>query len=78
MPLNSDKDELKNCLRELRLSRKWTQQDLADRVGVSRQTIIAIEKGQYNPTAILAIKLAAAVERPFAEVFWLVDAEQSL
>lgn len=72
MPRNADNEQLKNRLRELRLSRKWTQQDLADQVGVSRQTIIALEKGQYNPTAILAIKLAKVFERPFAEVFWLV------
>ena len=71
MPRKSESDELKNRLRELRAARRWTQQDLATRVGVSRQTIIAIEKGQYNPTAVLAIKLAAAFERPFEEVFWL-------
>ena len=71
MPRKSESDELKNRLRELRAARRWTQQDLATRVDVSRQTIIAIEKGQYNPTAVLAIKLAAAFERPFEEVLWL-------
>lgn len=75
MPQNSDTEQLKNRLREFRKGRKLTQQDLATQVGVSRQTIIAIEKGQYNPTTILAIKLAQAVERPFTEVFWLVEIE---
>lgn len=73
MPRKLDGEQLRNRLRELRAANRWTQQDLADRVDVSRQTIIAIEKGQYNPTAVLAIKLAAAFERPFAEVFWLEE-----
>ncbi|MEM7116536.1 MAG: helix-turn-helix transcriptional regulator [Chloroflexota bacterium] len=73
MPQKKDSDQLKNRLRELRAARRWTQQALAGRVGVSRQTIIAIEKGQYNPTAVLAIKIAAAFEKPFAEVFWLEE-----
>lgn len=77
MPRKSDSDILHNRLREFRASKRWTQQELADRVDVSRQTIIALEKGQYNPTAVLAIKLAAALERPFEELFWLEDDAQS-
>ncbi len=71
-----DKDfpeQLQNRLRELRTARGWTQQELATRVDVSRQTIIAIEKGQYNPTAVLALKLVGVLERPFSDVFWLTD-----
>ncbi|MCB0000268.1 MAG: helix-turn-helix transcriptional regulator [Anaerolineales bacterium] len=71
-----DKDfpeQLQNRLRELRTARGWTQQELATRVDVSRQTIIAIEKGQYNPTTVLALKLARVLERPFSDVFWLTD-----
>ncbi|MCB9431842.1 MAG: helix-turn-helix transcriptional regulator [Ardenticatenaceae bacterium] len=71
-----DKDQsaqLQNRLRELRTARGWTQQALAERVDVSRQTIIAIEKGQYNPTTVLALKLARVLERPFSDIFWLTD-----
>lgn len=71
-----DKDfpeQLQNRLQELRTARGWTQQELATRVDVSRQTIIAIEKGQYNPTTVLALKLARVLERPFSDVFWLTD-----
>lgn len=68
-------DQLQNRLRKLRTARGWTQQELATLVGVSRQTIIAIEKGRYNPTAVLAIKLVGVLERPFAEVFWLSEVE---
>ena len=76
MPHKTENEQLHNQLREVRTARKWTQQELADRVGVSRQTIIALEKGQYNPTAVLAIKLAGALERPFDELFWLVTTKE--
>lgn len=74
MPRKTESHILHNRLRELRAGKRWTQQELADRVDVSRQTIIAIEKGQYNPTAVLAIKLAAVFEQTFADVFWLEEA----
>lgn len=67
-------DELGNCLRELRSRQQWTQQDLAAKVDVTRQTIIAIEKGQYNPSVVLALKIAVAFQRPLEEVFWLNNA----
>ncbi len=49
---------MKNQLEELRLQKGWTQQELADRTEVSRQTIISLEKGRYNPSIILAFRLA--------------------
>ena len=64
-------DELGNCLRELRARHRWTQQDLAAKVNVTRQTIIAIEKGQYNPSVVLALKIAVAFQLPLEEIFWL-------
>jgi len=64
-------EELGNCMRELRSRFHWTQQDLAGRVGVTRQTIIAIEKGQYNPSVVLALRIANAFQLPLEEVFWL-------
>lgn len=47
-----------NDIKKLRLGRSVTQEDLADAVGVSRQTIIAIEKGNYAPSLLLAMQLA--------------------
>jgi putative transcriptional regulator len=49
---------MNNRLAELRMARGWTQQDLADMADVSRQTIISLESGRYNPSLILAFKLA--------------------
>ena len=48
---------------------EMTQQELADKVGVSRQTIVAIEKGKYSPTLELAFKISAVFEVPLQEVF---------
>ncbi len=50
---------MKNRIRELRSERGWTQQDLAERLAVSRQTVNAIESGKYDPSLPLAFKLAA-------------------
>ncbi len=49
---------MKNRLEELRTQQGWTQQELADRVLVSRQTIISLERGRYNPSIVLAFRLA--------------------
>lgn len=49
---------MRNRVKELRLQRGMTQEVLADEVGVSRQTIISIESGRYNPSILLAYKLA--------------------
>lgn len=64
-------DELQNRLPELRARYRLTQQDLAQQVGVTRQTIIAIEKGQYNPSTTLALKLARTLQVPVEAIFWL-------
>jgi putative transcriptional regulator len=61
---------VKNSLSTLRKDAKVTQQQLADDVGVTRQTIIAIEKGNYIPSVLLALKLsqrlACTIERMFS------------
>ena len=49
---------MKNRLEEMRSQKGWTQQELADRVEVSRQTIISLERGRYNPSITLAFRLA--------------------
>lgn len=50
--------ELTNSLYVLRATRKWSQQEVADRLGVSRQTIASIEANKYNPSLILGFKIA--------------------
>lgn len=47
----------------------WSQQNLADRVGVSRQTIMHIEKNKYNPSLVLAFKIAAVFEDSIVNIF---------
>lgn len=61
-----------NRLRELRRARGMSQVDLAQVVGVSRQTIASIEIGQYCPSTLLALQLARALDRPVEGIFWLV------
>jgi len=63
--------KLTNKLKEARVAKNMTQADLADKVGVTRQTIIAIEKEKFVPSAKLALELARALETNFDQVFWL-------
>lgn len=62
-----------NRLKELRDEKGLTQEDLAAMVNVSRQTIISLEKGKYNPSIILAWKLARCFARLIEEVFIFND-----
>jgi len=65
-------NELSNCVRRLRFEHgQMTQQDLADRVGVTRQTIIAIEQGKYSPSLPLALKIAKTFGLAVEEIFEL-------
>ena len=64
-------DRLLNRLRVARAERDLSQEDLAQRAGVSRQTISSIETGQYTPSALLAFRLAQVLAVPVAELFWL-------
>ena len=61
---------LKNKLKEVRAEKKLSQQDLADMVGVSRNTISSLETGQYEPTAKLAYILCIALDMKFEELFY--------
>ncbi|MBR6315054.1 MAG: helix-turn-helix transcriptional regulator [Clostridia bacterium] len=61
---------LKNNLKALRREKNLSQQDLADLVGVSRNTISSIETGQFCPTAKLALVLCIALDRQFEDVFY--------
>lgn len=66
------KDELvlKNRLKEIRKEKDLSQQNFADMVGVSRNTISSIETGQFNPTAKLALILCIALDKKFEEIFY--------
>lgn len=61
---------LKNNLKNARTERKLSQMELAELVGVSRNTISSIETGQFNPTAKLALLLCIALEKKFEELFY--------
>lgn len=64
---------LKNNLKEARTKAKLSQQQLADMVGVSRNTISSIETGQFNPTAKLALILCIALDKRFEDLFYFED-----
>lgn len=61
---------LKNSLKEVRGEKKLSQSQLAEIVGVSRNTISSIETGQFNPTAKLALVLCIALDKKFEELFY--------
>lgn len=60
---------LTNRVRELRDSAGLTQQQLADAVGVTRQTVIAIERNRYSPSLEVAFRVALALDAPIGDVF---------
>jgi putative transcriptional regulator len=60
-----------NNLKEIRLHKDLTQEYLARLVGVTRQTIIAVEKEKFVPSVKLAMELAFALDTPFEKLFWL-------
>lgn len=60
---------MRNQLLVLRAERGWTQHDLANRLDVSRQTIVSIEKGKYDPSLPLAFKIAELFDRRIEDIF---------
>lgn len=69
-----EKLTIRNNTRRLRFDHdEMTQQQLADKVGVSRQTIVAIEKGDYSPSLELAFRIARAFNVPLESVFFIED-----
>ena len=57
-------------MKAARADKDWSQQELANQVGVSRQTISAIEKGNYNPSVDLCIRICQALGKSLDELFW--------
>jgi len=66
-------ENLDNRLRELRTACGLTQEDLGGIVGLTRQSIIAIEKGRFTPSIETALKLAAALQVRVEDLFWLTN-----
>ncbi len=63
---------MRNRLKVLRAERDWSQSELADRLGVARQTIVALESGKYAPSLPLAFKISKVFDKMIEEIF---DAE---
>ncbi|MDF2158034.1 helix-turn-helix transcriptional regulator [Algoriphagus sp. CAU 1675] len=66
---------MKNFIKIERARHNLTQQDLADKVSVSRQTINSIEAGKYVPSTVLALKIARVFELPLEEIFELEEGD---
>ncbi|MFA9560171.1 helix-turn-helix transcriptional regulator [Evansella sp. AB-rgal1] len=64
---------LGNRVKELRARHQITQGDLADKVDVTRQTIVALEKGSYVPSLLLAMKISKIFSVPIEEIFYMED-----
>lgn len=62
---------LKNNLKVARVEVDLTQQELAEKIGITRQTISLIEKGKYNPTLKLCLNICYAVNKTLDEIFWI-------
>ena len=60
---------MENVLPKLRDEHGWSQGELANRLGVSRQTVNALEKGRYDPSLPLAFKIARLFKKPIEEIF---------
>jgi len=66
---------MKNTIRVERAIQNITQQDLADKIGVSRQTINAIESNKYTPSTVLALKMARLFQKKVDEIFILEETD---
>lgn len=64
---------MENAVKTLRKSAGWSQQDMAEQLGISRQSIISIERGRYDPSLDLAIRIARIFEKPVQDIFFPED-----
>lgn len=70
MPRITGKIDIENCIQELRGKMSWTQQELADQIDVTRGTIVALERGSYNPSLELAFRLAKVFKTTIENIFF--------
>jgi len=68
---NHEVIKIKNRVKEFRFQQQMKQQELAEKVGATRQTISLIEKGEYNPTLKLCLAICYALEKTLDDVFWI-------
>ena len=64
-------EKVKNRIKIARVEKGLTQEELAEKVGVTRQTIGLIEKEQYNPTIILCLRLSRVLDKNLDQLFWM-------
>ena len=64
-------ERLCNHIKELRTTKGLTQAELAEQVGVTRKTVNTVENGIFTPSALLALKLARALDVPVEKLFWI-------
>ena len=69
-------EKIKNRIPLLRAERGWSQQEVATRVGISRQTVASLEKNRYNPSLILAFEISLLFETTITDVFEYVKEEK--
>lgn len=74
--LNEVRELIKNRIKVLRAEQGWTQEDLANRVGISRQAVISIEKYKYTPSLELAFQIAKTFELDINEVFKMMKEDE--
>ncbi|WP_029333613.1 helix-turn-helix transcriptional regulator [Exiguobacterium oxidotolerans] len=65
--------KLSNRVKALRRQTDWTQEQFADLIGVTRQTVISLEKGSYTPSLLLAMQIARVFDRPIEDIFYLEE-----
>ncbi|VWX38682.1 MULTISPECIES: helix-turn-helix transcriptional regulator [Exiguobacterium] len=65
--------KLSNRVKALRRQTDWTQEQFADLIGVTRQTVISLEKGSYTPSLLLAMQIAKVFDRPIEDIFYLEE-----
>jgi putative transcriptional regulator len=67
--IRQQKHTIKNHLKELREEKDWTQKKIADELNITRQTVYSIEKGTYNPSLLLAFKIAKLFDCKIEDIF---------
>ncbi len=69
----ADEDQISNLVEDFRLQAGLSRQELADHVGVHYQTIGYIERGEYSPSLVLALRVASVLGASVEEIFWLEE-----